>query len=146
MKFKIRIAKNDRDLEQVYALDLIIFGKADGGYESASELKKHVWWLVTEENDDPVAYCGMSIHGTYAYYAKVGVVKRARGNGLQKKLSRVMENYARKNGVYEIVTYVLNTNIKSANNLIDLGYRVYIPQTPWVGWEYYIYLRKELKR
>lgn len=144
MKFKIRIAKSDRDLEQVYALDLIIFGKADGAYESAEYLEGHVWWLVTDEKQEPVAYCGLSCHETYAYYAKVGVVNRARGHGLQKKLSRIMENYARKNGMTEMVTYVSTTNPISANNLINSGYRVYVPQVPWVGTEHYVYLRKVL--
>lgn len=130
-------------MEQIYALDLLVFGIDDGAMSAQSETQDHEWWIVYDEEWEPIAYSGMSIHDDIAYYARVGVLHRARGNGLQKKLSRKMESYARKQGCIYMYTYVAVHNPISANNLIALGYRAYEPEVKWAG-EEYLYVSKKL--
>lgn len=145
MKFIIRKAKTDRDLEIIFSLDLLVFGWADGAMGSIADLKGSEWWIVWDENMDPVGYCGVVIYDDFAIHKRCGVIRRARGHGLQRKMLRTRENYARKQGCVCINTYVQVQNVVSANNLIKAGYKAYNPEWRWGG-DDYLYVTKKLAK
>ena len=145
MQFKIRKAKSDREYEQIYGLDLLIFGAADGSLSSTDDLLGSEWWIVWDENNEPVGYCGVVIYDDFAVHKRVGVLKRARGNGLQKRMLGIRESYAKKMRCKMICTYVSIENAYSANNLFDRGYRAYNPEWRWGG-DHYLYVMKSLTK
>lgn len=97
------------------------------------------WWLAFHEGE-PVGFSGLHIYkdcGT-AFLCRAGVIKQYRGHGLQKRMIRVRDAYARKSGVNRIISYVAYGNVASANSLISCGYKLYIPKWEWgVGGCYY---------
>ncbi len=103
------------------------------------------WWLAFAAGE-PVAFAGLkeSASEKGALYAvRSGVMKEHRGHGLQLRLLRVRERWARRNGWYKLKTDTTD-NPHSANNLIRAGFRVYSPE--WVyGFHNTIYWRKDLK-
>ncbi len=143
MKFRIRRAKTYRELEQVYALDLLIFGSHDGSIGSMEDLNGSDWWIVWDEDNNPVAYCGVVIYEDFAVHKRSGVLRLARGHGLQRKMLRLRERFAKKAGCTSICTYVSIENPHSANNLIKCGYLVYNPEWRWGGDEY-LYIQRTL--
>jgi GNAT superfamily N-acetyltransferase len=144
MKYRICKAKTERDFELIYAMDLMCFGKADGSLTSVEDTDGSDWWIVWDEEHNPVAYCGVVIFTDFAVHKRCGVMRAARGNGLQKKMLRTREDFAKKNGCELICTYVSVQNRISANNLINAGYRVYNPEHRWGG-DDYLYVEKKLK-
>lgn len=143
MKYRIRRAISYRELEQVYALDLLIFGISDGSLGSMDDLNGSDWWLIWDQDDNPVGYCGVVLYDRFAFHKRCGVIRQARGHGLQRKMLRLRENYARKNGCTTIATYVSIQNTYSANNLIKAGYIIYNPEWRWAGDEF-LYVIKTL--
>ncbi|RLI46826.1 hypothetical protein DRO61_08760 [Candidatus Bathyarchaeota archaeon] len=103
------------------------------------------WWIVWDENHNPVGYCGVVLYGDFAVHKRCGVLPTARGQGLQKKMLRLRENFAKKKGAESIYTYVSVQNVISANNLIKVGYRVYNPEWRWGG-DDFLYVEKKLKK
>lgn len=81
---------------------------------------------------------------TWGYLARAGVLPQARGYGLQRKLIRVREAYAKRSGYKVIVTDTANLNVASSNSLIACGYKLYTPHTRW-GFASGNYWRKTLK-
>ena len=94
------------------------------------------WWIAydAEETRDIAGFLGMipSIGNpkTVAYFKRVGVVDRHKGNGLQKRLMRAMEAKARRLGFTSIISDT-SDNPPSANNMIRGGYLIYTPPEPW---------------
>jgi GNAT superfamily N-acetyltransferase len=102
------------------------------------------WWLAFEEAL-PIAFAGVvpSTHACNAgYFARVGVLRKHCGRGLQLRLMRAMESRARNNG-WSCVVSDTTDNIASANNFIRAGYRLYQPQHPW-AWPNTLYWRKSV--
>jgi GNAT superfamily N-acetyltransferase len=100
------------------------------------------WWL-TYQDGISVAFAGMvpSTHVRKAgYISRVGVLSQNRGHGLQLRLMRVMESWARRCGWSSIVSDTTE-NLASANNFIRAGFRLYEPQFPW-AWPNTLYWRK----
>lgn len=124
-------------------LDSIIFPN-DVGCQ-----KRHpnrVWWLVYAKRN-PIGFAGMEIVNGEAFLCRVGILKDFRGKGIQKRLIRCREKYAKKNRVNDIITYVHIGNISSCNNLISCGYKMYNPCNHWAGTQRCetIYFCKRLK-
>src|ERR1700744_2824472 len=90
------------------------------------------WWLAFQDAS-PIAFAGV-VPSTRAcnagYFARVGVLRKHRGAGLQLRLMRAMEARARHNGWSRVVSDTTD-NLASANNFIRAGYRLYRPQAPW---------------
>jgi GNAT superfamily N-acetyltransferase len=145
MRYTIRKAKSEREWEQIYALDLLCFGTADGSMGSVDDMIGSDWWIVWDEHKSPVGYCGVILYKDFAVHKRCGVLPCARGHGLQKKLIKTRENFARKNGCEMICTYVSIENNFSANNLFDCRYRAYNPDWRWGG-DHYLYIQKTLKK
>lgn len=142
MIYKIRLAfTDDRPCEHlrqvVNQLDMKCFGDL--------EWKTGLWWLVWDEEDKPIGYAGMRvIEGeNTAYFCRVGVLPKHRGNGLQKKLIEVRSRYAKRLGCEVVVTYTSADNSPSINSLVSRGFRHYNPEYPWAG-SAYLYWRKTL--
>jgi L-amino acid N-acyltransferase YncA len=62
-----------------------------------------------------------------------GVLTKHRGQGMQKRLIRARIAMAKRHGFKQIVTYVLDWNLASANSLIACGFRLYIPESKYAG-------------
>ncbi|MGJ5205553.1 GNAT family N-acetyltransferase [Bradyrhizobium sp. HKCCYLR20261] len=102
------------------------------------------WWLATEHGR-AAGFAGLvpsSIGRGIGYLSRVGVVQEACGNGLQRRLMRVIERHARRSGYYCLVSDT-TSNIVSANNFIRCGYALFRPELPW-AWESSLYWRKML--
>lgn len=74
------------------------------------------------------------------YLARAGVLARARGKGLQKRLIKTRERQAKEKGWDIIFSDVEPGNFASLNNLYSCGYRAFMPSDPWQGkdvpWNY----------
>lgn len=66
------------------------------------------------------------------YLARAGVALAHRGQGLQRRLIRARQVYARRRGL-GCITYTVRWNPKSVNNLIACGFRYYEPENAWGG-------------
>lgn len=92
------------------------------------------WWICFD-GDKPVAFAGVKKAKSWldaGYMIRSGVVPSHRGKGLQKRLIRVREAFARRMGWKWLVTDTLN-NPASSNSLIACGYRLYEPADPWAS-------------
>lgn len=90
------------------------------------------WWLAYFEKE-PVAFAGVtpSVLGfNTGYLKRVGVLPEHRGAGLQKRLIRVREAKAKKQGWSRLVTDCTD-NPASANSLYKAGYKMFAPTWPW---------------
>jgi GNAT superfamily N-acetyltransferase len=114
------------------------------------DLPRGHWWLVYDrdkwwDNRRPVAFCGLTeataTPGT-GYLKRAGVLKEARGNGLQRKLITVRERKARKLGLTTMITDTTD-NPASANSLIRAGYKIFEPAYRW-AFNHSIYWKKDL--
>lgn len=91
------------------------------------------WWVARDSAGLPVGFAGLHPSkrwGDAAYLCRAGVLVRARGHGLQKRLIAVREQKARRLGMRWLITDT-NGNPASANNLIACGFRMYLPAHPW---------------
>lgn len=102
------------------------------------------WWTICKGNY-AVGFCGVRLMTSdgYAILTRAGLKDSARGKGLQCRMIRVREAYARKAGMKLMITYVHPENLASANNLIRCGYTLYTPQYYW-GFKDALYFRKDL--
>lgn len=96
------------------------------------EPESDFWWIAYS-NREPAAFAALA--EAYAtpnlgYLKRAGVLPEHRGKGLQLRLIRVREAYARKLGCTGMITDTTN-NPASANTLIKAGYRLYQPANPW---------------
>lgn len=103
------------------------------------------WWLAYHGND-AIAFAGV-VPSTHArnsgYFARVGVVQRHWGRGLQLRLMRAVEARGRRIGWDSILSDTTNNPV-SANNFIRAGYRLYEPELPW-AWSHTLYWRRSLR-
>jgi GNAT superfamily N-acetyltransferase len=106
---------------------------------------KGAWWIAFD-GAVPVAFAGSTNSTRWSdamYLCRAGVVESHRGLGLQKRLIRVRESHARRQGANWAITDT-HTNPASANNLLSRGYRLYEPAAPW-GKRGALYWRKNLR-
>lgn len=100
------------------------------------------WWLVFDTTNEPVGFAGIT-PSTYAantgYMKRSGVLPAHRGRGLQRRLLRVRERYAKARNWCAVVTDTALHNVASANSLIACGFRLFRPDPLWCGegWDYW---------
>lgn len=107
------------------------------------------WWLVapTLQADHPIAFAGMRPAKTtpeHAYLWRAGVLPAYRGKSLQRRLIRVREAHARRQGFRVLVTDTHPKSLQSSNNLIRCGFRLYEPNVRW-AFPNSLYWRKVLQ-
>ena len=128
------IADHLSTLHTLTFFDPAIFANPELGY----------WWLAWDDKE-PVAFAGMIkstlVKGAY-YFHRVGVLKEARGHGLQRRLMRTIEAKAFKLGADRIVSDTTE-NIPRAVNFCLAGYLPFQPVYPW-AFPHSIYWTKEL--
>lgn len=96
-------------------------------------LEGSTWWLA-ELDGVPVGFGGAKrweLDG-HVYLARAGVLPKARGRGLQKRLIRARTAWAKKAGARGVYTYTI-ANPASANSLISCGFRAFEPLYRWGG-------------
>jgi GNAT superfamily N-acetyltransferase len=116
------IAETLAELHHLTFFDGATIPDFDGGY----------WWLAYR-GAMPVAFAGVVLSTRVrnaGYLCRVGVLKEHCGRGLQLRLMRAIEARARRNG-WSCVVSDTTGNVRSANNFIRAGYRLYEPQFPW---------------
>lgn len=103
-----------------------------------------LWWRA-HDSCDTYAFAGLAPYYRphCAFLCLSGVHPASRGRGLQRRLIRVRERYARRHGFPRAVTYTSSDNVHSANNLIECGYRLYEPPYYW-GLRHGLYFQKGL--
>lgn len=134
---------SEEDLEHIHDLHHLTFGPDT----PQPELDYGAWWLVfPSEKDFPIAFGGVvackrvRAHG---YLKRAGVLEAHTGHGLQRRLIRMRESWARREGLSVLVTDTSRDSIASSNNLIKSGYKLYEPEQPW-GVAGALYWRKVL--
>lgn len=101
------------------------------------------WWLAYD-GDKPVAFAAAKlVAGGSVFLARAGVRRCARGRGLQRRLIRVRERWARAQGATSAVTYADRLNAPSINSLVGAGYRAFDPAEEW-GSDSCVYFLKDL--
>jgi len=92
------------------------------------------WW-ITYYKGEPVAFAGVAIvvDVGYGFLRRAGVLEAHRGKGLQKRLIKVRLNHLKKRKIAIALTYTVLDNPASANSLISLGFKLYVPSELYVG-------------
>lgn len=128
--YRLREVDSAEYSEELAALHAATF--TDGS--SLVDFDEGHWWIAFL-GDEPVAFIGI-VQAEEAphigYFVRVGVTPEHRGHRLQARLMRAMEQRAKKVGWLTIVTDTRN-NPPSANNIIDAGYRMFEPASPWAA-------------
>ena len=138
---KYRIQREEAPLA-VLALDEECFP-----HDDRVSVENSIWWLVYR-GKTVVGYAGLRLckaehNRGVGFLCRVGVVRKHRGHGLQKRLIRVRDAAARAIGLNQLVTYCVSWNCASINSLIACGYKFYRPATKYGG-SGAVYLRKVL--
>ena len=149
--YRIRRARAS-ELERVQAIDRELLDGSRPDYK----YKSTVWWVAVVPGREITPGAADEIVGYAAGYlwaqdeerafvmTRCGVVKEHRGRGLQHRLLRARIRHARALGARAVWTYTHATNIKSSNNLIAEGFRLWKPNhwagervrgTAWLHWE-----------
>ena len=103
------------------------------------------WWLAYCD-EDAVGFAGVAKAYTSVdagYLNRSGVVEDHRGHGLQVRMLRARERYAKRQGWTMLITDTTD-NVASANSLIKAGYKLYTPKWPW-AFPHSLYWKKDLK-
>ena len=126
--------------ELIYQLDDLCF-PADDDYP----FEGAVWWVYKDVHGRSAGYCGVKLldgpnKGT-AFLCRAGVLPAYAGQGLQRKMLRIRENYAYKHGCDTVLTYTVQNNYPSIVNLIKAGYRFYEPSHAWEGRDVFYFIK-----
>jgi GNAT superfamily N-acetyltransferase len=128
--------------EELHALHALCFTDDTCPRLKTEEFEGGYWWLVFDDAK-PIAFAGLlpgKLNKGFGYLARAGVHPKYRGQGIQQRMIRVRERYARKLKWKGCVSDTSDTPA-SANSLINEGYKIYAPKTPW-GFRHTIYWRK----
>lgn len=92
------------------------------------------WWWLIDDGEESVAFAGMTKSSRWhdtIYLCRAGVMWAHRGHGLQKRLIKAREAYARRLGYRWLITDTARENFASANSLVACGFRLYRPSKPF---------------
>ena len=137
----LTIRKTKR-IHLIEVLDASCFGSEKILY---TDLMNSVWFIAKIDGV-VVGYAGIRIvDGVTGYLSRAGVIEGFRGKGIQSKLIRARERWAKKQGLRSLITYTSQSAIASPNSLISSGFKLYKPARPWVDGTYqWLYWRKEI--
>lgn len=137
MSITLRRAVSTEDEAAVLALDRALFPQDE------PVTIAHALWIAEDARGLPVGFCAAKNTQSYAFLLRAAVTEGANGKGLQRRMIRVREQWAKRQGAKRIITYVSHANARSLVNLIRCGYRFYLPPTPYAGKRFH-YLEKDL--
>lgn len=105
----------------------------------------HTFWIARDPIGKPVGFCSAIYRPErgYVYLSRAGVIKTARGHGLQRRMIRARVAWARRQGASEVLTYTILKNYSSFPNLLKCGFQFYSPDVSYVGDDVH-YLRLKL--
>lgn len=90
------------------------------------------WFLM--DGNEIAGFCILKVLDyEIVFLHRAGIRKDYQGRGLQKRLIRVRERYARKIKASKIITYTLFDNHASSVNLLRCGYELYYPESLYAG-------------
>lgn len=101
-------------------------------------------------NNKYVGFCGLhplTYEPDTVFLSRAGLMSVARGQGAHRKMISLRLRHAKKWGFNKAITYTLDTNTASANNLIRCGFLIYEPHYRWadsVSKHEVIYFEKNL--
>lgn len=136
---KIRRAKGQRDLDSIAALDRLLFP-----LDYKVDVSTGTWWLAYDEDGCVVGYGGAANRGAYVFLRRAGVVPRMSGQGVHRRLIQVRVAWARAQGSPQVLTYTAYNGLRSANNLLACGFKLYTPSEPY-GFKDSLYMRLRLR-
>lgn len=115
--------------------------------DQMAPVKRETWWWFAMDGDRPCGFAcltrGYKVK-TLGYLAWAGVLPMWRGQGIQRKFIRARVLKAQELGLQRVITYTLNTNPASSNNLIKEGFKLYLPSAGWNMGAQALYWRKKL--
>ena len=111
--------------------------------DSPYEPTRGHWWIAYAECGKPVAFAGLvrSIKWSdTGYLCRAGVMDGFTGHGLQKRLILARIRKAKELGWNWLITDTTD-NPASSNSLINCGFKIYTPSSPWsfkhaIYWKY----------
>jgi GNAT superfamily N-acetyltransferase len=113
-------------------------------YDKIYDVSYGTWWVAYQDHR-AIAFAGLVPSSRWldtGYLCRSGVIAKSRGRGVQKRLIRVRQTYAKKMGWAWLITDTYH-NPPSSNSLISCGFRLFEPSAPW-GARGTLYWRKKL--
>lgn len=89
------------------------------------------WWVMLDEGEI-VAYCGSIYSKGICIFNRAWVKKSHRGQGIQRRMIKTRLKAA-STFCHIAITYTTLDNFPSANNLIDCGFKLYLPEYSYGG-------------
>lgn len=89
------------------------------------------WWVILDQGEI-VAYCGSIYSKGICIFNRAWVKKSHRGQGIQRRMIKTRLKAA-STFCHIAITYTTLDNFPSANNLIDCGFRLYLPEYSYGG-------------
>lgn len=97
------------------------------------DVSRGAWWVAWQDGE-PVGYAGARLDAEgNCYFPRCGVLKHARGQGLQQRFIQARLRWAREQGCQTAYTYTLIDRCPSSNSLVRAGFRLYRPEWLYVG-------------
>jgi hypothetical protein len=111
-----------------------------------TEVDDATWWIARNAEQDVVGFGGARYLEDQGLLLLVrcGVLRKARGNKLQRRFLDVRTRWGKRQGAKSVITYTLHDNEASVNNLIRAGFITYEPEWAWVGRDNVLYWWKDL--
>ena len=100
-----------------------------------------VYWVIWDSKV-PIGFCILSTYEDHGFLARAGISYKYYGKGLQKRLIRIRDLYAKKQGLVGCLTYTHRDNIASSRNLQSCGYKLYKPFHDYAGIEFLYWIKK----
>jgi GNAT superfamily N-acetyltransferase len=114
------------------ALHKAIFGSS----AEWDERKNSQYWVMYDENKDPVGFCscyGLQTDRDTIFLSRAGLLPSAQGKGLGRKLIEARLKWGKRNGYKYAITYTNNENAQSFANLQKCGFALYVPEVKYAG-------------
>ena len=101
------------------------------------------WWVAYAEDGKPVGFAGLVRSTRWSdtgYLCRAGVLDGFTGHGIQKRLILARIRKAKELGWNWLITDTTD-NPASSNSLINCGFKIYTPSSPWsfkhaIYWKY----------
>lgn len=98
-------------------------------------------WIARDADGAPVGFASAFCDSAgNVFLSSAGVLPRARGAGLQRRLIRVRVNWARSIGAPKVYTYTVLKNYPSMISLIKAGFELYTPYYAYAGADAHYFL------